>query len=217
MKLDTPVSELPFVGPTYEKRLEKLEIKTVGDLLHHVPHRYQDFSLVTKIKNIQVGETVTIKGQVVEIKNQYTKQGKKIQTAKISDGASKINAIWFNQPFLVNSLPEGTLLSLAGKVGWWAGKPALVSPEYEKLTMEGTHTGRLVPVYHETAGVSSKWIRARIKAAFEKLAKDQLVEFLPAKIIKEANFLNFKQAIKAVHYPKSKNQAEAGRRRLAFT
>ena len=64
MLITDSISTLPFVGPTYEKKLEKLGILTISDLLHHIPHRYLDFSKITKIRDLKIGEVVTTIGTI---------------------------------------------------------------------------------------------------------------------------------------------------------
>ncbi len=214
MNLSSSVNNLSLVGPIYQKKLEKLEIKTIKDLLYHIPHRYLDFRLVSPINRVQPGETVTVKGKIVSFKNIYTKWGKKIQLCEVEDKTGKINVVWFNQPFLVKILFEGMDISLAGKVNWFGRKKALISPEYEKG--ESTlHTGRLIPVYPETSGLSSKWLRGRISEAYEGPGKE-IKEYLSPKTLNENNFPSLSEAIRLVHYPASFEEAEKGRKRLAF-
>lgn len=217
MKLDDPISDLPLVGPSYEKRLKKLEIYTIEDLLNHIPHRYLDFSKNVKIKEIGVGEIVTVSGVVNSIRNQYTKTGKRMQIGSIEDETGKLTVLWFNQPYLVRALYPGATISLAGTLSWFAGKPALVSPEFEirKKGVPTTHTGKITGVYPETAGLSSKWLRSRIKMAMSKLdLKD--IEFLPKKIIGKYKLVDLDKAYTDVHFPKNEKDYEKGKKRLAF-
>ncbi|MEK7112252.1 MAG: ATP-dependent DNA helicase RecG [Patescibacteria group bacterium] len=215
--MDSSVGELSFVGPTYERRLEKLGIKKIEDLLNHVPHRYLDFSLTSPIALAQLGETLTVRGYVATIKNQYTRSGKKIQIAEIADATASVLAVWFNQPFLVRILYPGAKVSLAGKIDWFGRKKAFISPEYEKIApgKKTVHTGRIIPIYPETSGISSKWIRGRVKEAFT-LNKSGLLEFLPDQTLKTLKLLTLKDAIESVHFPKNLRAAEKGKRRLAF-
>ncbi|MBI2066025.1 ATP-dependent DNA helicase RecG [Candidatus Woesebacteria bacterium] len=217
MDVTTSVAELSLVGPIYLKRLEKLEIENIEELLHHVPHRYLDFSLTSDIGRAQLGETLTVRGQIVSMKNLYTKTGKKIQVAEVSDATGIILAVWFNQPFLVKTLYPGLKVALAGKIEWFGRKRALISPEYEKVFKgrAAVHTGRIIPIYPETSGVSSKWIRGRVKEAFQKVIQN-LSEFLPDDILKSLGLPGLKDAIDSVHFPKNLSDAEAGRKRLAF-
>ena len=152
----TPVEKLPMVGPTFAKRLAKLEIRTVEDLIYHVPHRYLDVSMVSQIGQVQAGETVTVTGQVVAAKNIFTKRGKRIQEVTISDGTGQLTAVWFNQPYLVTTFKKAGKISLAGTVDRFGAKLSMTTPEYEIITrnkkqetrnkLGSIHTGRLVPI-----------------------------------------------------------------------
>ena len=217
MDVTTSVAELSLVGPIYLRRLKKLNIERVEELLHHLPHRYLDFSLTSDIGRAQLGETLTLRGEVTSIKNLYTRSGKKIQLAEVSDTTGTILAVWFNQPFLVRTLYPGVKVALAGKIDWFGRKRALISPEYEKVFKGkgSVHTGRIIPVYPETAGISSKWIRGRVKEAFTE-THGKIKEFLPPAVLDELDLVNFPEAVSSVHFPDNLDQAEAGRKRLAF-
>ena len=128
MDLNSPVGLLPMVGPIYQKRLEKIGIKTFKDLIYHIPNRYLDFRQKSPISRLSVGDTTTIKGKVDSIKNLYTRSGKKIQLAQVSDKSGNIDVIWFNQPFLIKTIKEGETYSFSGKVDWFGRKKAMISP-----------------------------------------------------------------------------------------
>jgi ATP-dependent DNA helicase RecG len=228
MELSTPIQKVYLIGPIYGKRLEKLGIKTVEDLLSHFPHRYEDYSLISKISQVQAGETVTIRGTVTQMKNEYTKTGKKIQKAVVADETDSIEIVWFNQPFLIKTIGVGEQYNFSGKADWFGHKVVMVSPEYEKLQVtsyklhetynmeHGTiHTGRLVPVYPETYGVSSKWLRSRI-APLLKECSNSLFEYLPSSILTKNQLLDYKNAIYQIHFPDNKSLAELAKKRLAF-
>ncbi|MEK7497487.1 MAG: OB-fold nucleic acid binding domain-containing protein, partial [Patescibacteria group bacterium] len=117
--IDDPVQSLPLVGPAYARRLEKLEIRSIRNLLEHAPHRYLDFSLTSDIARARVGETVTVKGQIVSFKNQYTRMGRPMQMLTISDSTGQLEAIWFNQPYLSRVFREGDTVSLGGKLDFF--------------------------------------------------------------------------------------------------
>jgi len=179
MKLSSPVTALPNVGPASAGKLERLEIFTLEDLLLHVPFRYLDLRNTKAIYAIAPDELVSVSGEITSIKNIYTKWGKKIQLAKVQDSTGSIDVVWFNQPYLIKTMAEGDKVFLAGKVGWFSRKPALVSPEYE-IAKGGPsiHTGRLIPVYHETSGISSKWLRSKVASVFPLLKSELRSSFL---------------------------------------
>ncbi|HWA51769.1 MAG TPA: ATP-dependent DNA helicase RecG [Patescibacteria group bacterium] len=211
------VDELPLVGPQYAKKLEKLGIYNLWDLMHHVPFRFLDFSKSSAIYNLQIGETATIKGTVTSFVNQYTKKGKPMQIVTIADDTGKVNAIWFNQIYLARTFKKGTKVAIAGELNFMGRNKAIVAPEYEILNEEGNqiHTGGLIPIYSETAGISSKWLRRRIHDVWEKYEND-LQEFLPQNVLEKYNLIDFKIAVANVHFPKSLEEFEKGKNRLAF-
>src|SRR3990167_429240 len=98
LKLYTSIQYVPRVGPVMAKRLDKLGIKTVEDLLFYPPFRYDDFSLVSPIAHVQPGETVTVEGTMSAFRNAFTKSGKKLQQAQLTDQTDTLDIIWFNQP-----------------------------------------------------------------------------------------------------------------------
>lgn len=214
MDLSTHISKLPGVGTASALKLEKLGIQTVEDLLHHVPHRYIDFRNALEIAYAKAGDIVTIKGTLESITNIYTKTKKLMQAARVRDASATMDIVWFNQPYLARSLYEGVEYSFSGKVQFIGKKKALFAPEYEE-TGRGVHTGRLVPVYPTTARVSTKWIRSRVDHTL-KMTDGTLYEFLPEKLLKRLGFMTFSEAVHAVHYPETHEEAEEGKRRLAF-
>lgn len=216
MDLISPITDLPKIGPIFGRKFEKLGIYNVEDLFYHVPTRYLDYSLVTTISKLRPDETATIHVNVVSIKNIYSKRGLKMQIGSVEDDTGKIMVLWFNQPFLVRTLYPGRRVSLSGKVSFFNRKLCLTSPDYEILDTDDkptVHTGRLVPVYPETAGLSSKWIRTKIKDAFETVS---VSDYLPSVVLQTLKLTDLKTAIKFVHFPKDLDEAERGRERLAF-
>jgi ATP-dependent DNA helicase RecG len=216
MNFQSPVDELPQVGSSYTLRLKKLGITTVKDLLFHLPHRYLDYSRASVIKRARVGETVTLLAKIVSLKNQYTKAGRKMQIGQVEDESGKITVVWFNQPFLVRSLYPGVTVSLAGKIGWFGRVKALVSPEYEILRGGGPaiHTKGIVPIYPETSGLSSKWLRSRILKTLSVITKPE--EYLPKNILTTYGLPPLSEALQTIHFPDELNTAKEAYKRLAF-
>lgn len=216
LALNSPVRFVPRIGPRLAKLLEKLNIFTVEQLLWHVPFRYDDFSLISPIAKVQPGETVTIQGEVKSFRNSLTKTGKRLQQMTISDQSGSLEVVWFNQPFLVKVFSVGDTLRLAGKIDWFGQKVVLTSPQYETFGSKSLHTGRLVPVYPETAGVTSKWLRSRMAYLLENLAETQFIDYLPQELKQAEQMLDLSTSIKQIHFPDSIMQAEKARERLSF-
>jgi ATP-dependent DNA helicase RecG len=209
MDLASPVTTITGIGPVMGKKIAKLGVADIFDLFYHLPFRYEDRSLISEINRVQPGESVTLIGTLTKIKNDYTRRGKVIQSGEITDATGSLPVVWFNQPFLTRTLKSGTRIALYGKIDAFNGKPALVSPEYELDRGLLLHMGRLVPVYPETAGISSKWLRAKI---YQLLNLIDFTDFLPP----QPDLLNWKTAINTIHFPTHLGDTVAARKRLAF-
>jgi len=215
MDLSTPITSLGRLYQNYAKRLEKLEITTLKDFLYHLPNRFEDFSKITPIGKLEEGQLVTIHGNITQINNSYTRTKKQIQKATISDETGSINVIWFNQPYIAKSLKFGDKVALSGRVIGDGFLLSLNSPDFEVITENGKtiHTGRLVPIYPETAGVSSKWLRRQVDKI---LNTNYFEEFLPTTIIQSNSLMDYKDAISKVHFPNNLEEQAKARERLGF-
>ena len=233
----TPVSQLSGIGKWYSQKLKRLEVKTLEDLIYHFPFRWDDFSTIANINNITPGEKLSIQGIVWKIQNIRTRMGKFVTLATIADQSGTIEVIWFNQPFLTKIIKAGMQISLAGKVEVEGSKPKLVSPSYEiikspdvpsyttpgvsyvdtsgKGVSQTLHTGRLVPIYPETEGATSKWIRAKI-AKYLPIYTKNLKDHLPKKIMEEEQLEKLESALKKIHFPKNYGEVSQAKLRLAF-
>lgn len=223
ISLATPIESVPKVSRRIIPALKKLGIKTVRDLLFHFPTRYDDFSNKKDIRGVSVGETVTIQGTISKIQSVRTaRKHMVIVHANIKDSTGSLRATWFNQPFLARILKEGTRVALSGKVTMGPNGRYLQNPAYEKLTNHesrsmnhgGIHTGGLIAVYPETRGITSRWIRFLIKSFIELRMK--LGDPLPPETRKKYLLPEIKEAVRSIHFPKNKDEAERARRRFNF-
>jgi len=253
MDLNTPVLNLMGVGPFVAKKLNKLGIKTFGDLLYHLPFRYEDFSNITPIAKLKpactersrsvsksqtvlgfskkpiLNEISCIKGIIKNIENTRAwKKRMEITTAIVEDETGSIGAVWFNQGFILQNLKQGDEVYLAGKVklgktGLFLSSPVyeIVGPASSALGGYGVarHTGRIVPIYQETIGLTSRWFRnffAKNLAPFGYTQGKLYEEFLPQEIIKEHGLMPFPQALEQAHFPDSIKMGEKAKNRFAF-
>ena len=218
LSLETPLSEIKRITPVYLKKLHKLEIKTLGDLLFHFPHRYDDFTNITDIENLEADQIATVQGEITDVSMTKTwKRKMYLVEAEIKDKTGSVAALWYNQPYLTQTLKKGLLISLSGKVARDGKKIFLQNPAHEILRTENhflIHTGRLIPVYPETKGLTSRWLRFQIKQ-FLPVIKE-IKEFLPSQIIQKNKFLALNKAIEEIHFPTSQEQLEQAKRRLGF-
>ncbi len=223
LDLGTTIENLRNVGPRNIPRLKRLGIKTLRDLLWHFPVRYDDYRDQTAIADIEPGQKVSIQGEIVKITNrQIFPRHMTITTAIVRDDSGAINAVWFNQPYIANSLIEGTIVSMAGKVNLGKHGIHLSSPSYEKIgsinyiepfNQNLAHTSGLIPTYPETEGISSKYLRFLIKPVVTNL---KIIDHLPEEVRKRNDFLTLEKAIKLIHYPDHQEDANKAKERLAF-
>ncbi len=237
MDLSTPVSKLTGVGEKYLEKLQNLGIKSVEDLLFYFPRKYNDFSKITPINKIQLKEITTIYGTIREIKNQRTyKKRMMITIATIADNSGTIKAIWYRQPYLTGSLKSGYEVIFSGKAQEDKGKLIFQNPIYEVInkdlkksnketsdtsntfdpsdTLNLTHSGRIVPVYSETEGVTSRWLRFKIKSLLHLV--EQIKDYLPEEVKKSQNLLELSKAVRQIHFPENHNILKKAKKRLSF-
>ncbi|PIR72617.1 MAG: DNA helicase RecG [Candidatus Nealsonbacteria bacterium CG10_big_fil_rev_8_21_14_0_10_36_24] len=218
MDLSTTIERIPRIGPVFQKRLKKLGIKTVQGLLFHFPHRYEDFSNLIPISKVRINEICTVQGRILEIKTIRTWKRRMFLTqAIIEDETGAIKTTWFNQPYLTKILKKDDYVFLSGKVTVGTSGVYLNNPAYEKafLGKDLVHTGRLVPIYPETEGLSSRWLRYILRSLLICL-KNKIPETLPEKIIKKEGFLPINKALWQIHFPESENLAKKAQERFSF-
>ena len=184
IKLTTSLLEIGGIPEKFASRLARLGVKTVRDLLWHFPTRYEDFSKIYTIEELIPGQQATIQGQVEKVSVRRTwRRQMLVAEAYITDQTGVIRAVWFNQPYIANALRSGMIANFAGKVQEDDGELYLASPAYERVRSsynsafggtslgETNHTARLVPIYPETKGLTSKGIRFLIKPILKQTEK----------------------------------------------
>lgn len=223
MNLQNPIESLPNTRPATIQRLKSIGINTYWDLLNYFPFRYENFSLISPINRLQSGEIVTVRGKVTNSQNVYAKTGTRIQKITLADDTGKVELNWYNQPYLIRSLRPGTNLSVAGEVKQFSYSTIIEPKEYEvirDIDKEAIHTGRLVPVYSEKNGLSSRVIREKIFHLLNYSGDDRLTtsieEILPQEILSYNSLLEECSAYQNIHFPSDLPTAKKARERLAF-
>lgn len=219
LTLQSNISELAGVGPIYVKKLEKLGVKTVRDLLFYFPRRWDDFSKITPIRDIKVGEPVSIRGTVWDIGSKKSRRGTTVTEAIITDDTGTTKAVWFNQPFMERNLKKGEEIFIAGTLEFNYGQVAFASPAYEKVhdntgLSDLRHVGRIVPIYNETEGISSKWIRGKV-AGLAKLVYG-VKDHLPPDVKSKHDLLELSAAVRTMHFPENFEELKKAKHRLLF-
>ena len=216
MNLETPVTYLKGVGPHRADLLRRLGIVTAGDLLYHVPHRYEDASTVAPIASLQPGMDATIIGSVISKGVLPTRKGLRIFQAVLRDDSGMIEVSWPGQPFLDRTIHKGDTLLVSGSVRFYHGRQ--VQPrEFVNLgdDAENTLEGRVLAIYPATEGLSVKLIRSLIETHLDALLP-LAHEYLPRAALAGVEVPPLGDALRMVHRPRSLAEANAGRARLAY-
>jgi len=225
---DQPIQYLKGVGPKRAVLFGKLGIERLEDLLLFSPFRYEDRTVLKKIAHLQSGEEQTILVEVRAVSLVETSRRRmKIVDAAVSDETGLLHAKWFNQPYLKDLFKRGEKIMLSGKVkaNYYGGYHLeMENPLYEKIDEEETqlHMGRIVPIYHETKGLTSRQIRSLIRFLLNLYAA-KIPDVLPSFLIQKYNLLSLSQAISGLHFPPAESslaELNAGQspfhRRLSF-
>jgi ATP-dependent DNA helicase RecG len=214
--LQTPLSQISFIEKNYLKKLEKLGLETVRDFLYFFPNRYDDFSATKKISDLKVNETATIEAKIKSIQNIRTwKKRITITEAFVEDDSGSIRIIWFNQSFILSNIKEDGTYRFSGKLVSDAKGLHFSNPSYESAARTPTNTGRLVPVYSETYGVTSKWLRWKMSQLLKVYSKE-IPEIVPNAILKRQKLLNAEEAIKELHFPSNLENIKLAQKKVAF-
>jgi ATP-dependent DNA helicase RecG len=216
LRLDTPVTYLKGVGPARAEALRRLGVVTAGDLLYHIPHRYEDASTISRIASLETGMQGTVIGRVVSKGVLPTRKGLRIFQAVLKDDSGMLEVSWPGQPYLDRTIDKGDVLLVTGSVRFFHGRQ-LQPREFVNLGAgeTGLAQGRVLSVYPATEGLSFKVIRGIIDAHLDELLP-LVTEYLPREVLKQAAVPSIGDALRMVHRPASLAEALEGRSRLAF-
>ena len=220
LRLDTPVQFLKGVGERRAELLGRLEIRTVRDLLYHIPFRYLDATTVTPIARVRsagAGAEVTVVGRVISTGVIPTRRGLRVFQAVIRDDSGLLECGWPGRPFLERQITKGSLLLCSGPVKHFHGRQ-LQPREWVVLggeEDEAPDTGKVLPVYRATEGLTVRQIRRLVEDHLDRLLP-LVEETFPAAWRHAAGVGGLRDALERVHRPDTVAVAEEGRRRLAF-
>ncbi len=211
--LEDLITTVKGVGPATAEKLSRLKIITVRDLLYHFPSRYNDFSHKTTISNLKVGQAQVFLATLNNCRSFFSHSGKLLTEATVSDKTGKTTLIWFNSPYLKNSLRPKETYTIAGKVSAWNGKVALVAPLIEPSTQNSVNTTGLVPTFPQTEGLTSKFLRHLIHTILEST---KINDPLSPEILEPLRLMSQSTALHSIHFPADQLSQCQADKRLAF-
>jgi ATP-dependent DNA helicase RecG len=201
------------VGPAVASKYAILGIKTVNDLLTTYPRRYEDYSVITPTAQLRPGP-VTIMAVIKQVTGRYVRRGLHITEAIASDDTGSVRIIWFNQPYRASGLHTGQQYYLSGNYELSHQRFVIQSPSAELVSDFPLSTARIISVYRETKGLTSRQIRASVQSALPALS--ELPESLPDWLVTQQKLMSRAAALAAIHFPDSGEQLEEARTRLGF-
>jgi ATP-dependent DNA helicase RecG len=217
------VDTLTGVGPARAKLLRRLGLRTLADLIRHLPIRYEDQAAEGRIADLVTdNKTVGSARGVVEatrwVGGQYGKKGRFMATLK--DDSSTLSLVWFNARYLRERIFVGQAMRVQGKCKTFNGYPQMANPKWELLSEDDledkpAHAGRLRPVYPATEGLTSPVIEALIAEALD-LVLPTLEDPLPQGLAASHNMPTLAQAFRQIHQPAEAENHKSARRRLAY-
>ena len=216
---DADVSRLRFARGARAEALERIGMRTVRDVLLHVPHRYLDFTNVTKIAWADMGAECTVVGTVDKVTLKKPRPRMQIVEVMLLDDSGVLRCSFFKQPWLAEQLHQGDTLAVSGKVSFAYGFKQMTPQFHEVVAREGEAQGqagfaRLLPVHGVTEGLSAAWMRRIASAAVADWG--DAADFMPAALVAKNGLMSEARAIREAHFPACKPAAERARRRLAY-
>ncbi|MDQ2807118.1 MAG: ATP-dependent DNA helicase RecG [Chloroflexota bacterium] len=214
--LDSPILVVKGVREQTAKLFERLSIFTVRDLLYFFPRRYDDFSALKPISSLVYGKLETVIGTIWQVDVKRTRNNMAMISATVVDDTGSLRVIWFGREWMARQLVEGKQYVFSGKVNEFNGRLGLNGPEFEPYDQEELlHTGRLVPVYALTEGLTKRVVRRIVHTAVMEFS-DLVEDALPDAIRVRAGLLPLPNALRQIHFPSEWGLLESARKRLAF-
>src|SRR2546426_3252252 len=213
--LNDPVRFLSGVGPEMARRLAKLEIRTIRNLVFHIPRSYRDRRTITPIAFLRPDEEASVLGTLATVRLARRLRGRRDVTGVVQDGTGALRVVWFNQPYVERALKAGERYYFSGPVAPFQGLE-MHNPEFEEAEEGGERErfARVTPVYGLTQGVTQRWLRARVLDALRALPR--ISDPVPEAWRREHGLPPLRDALESVHAPERPEDAEPARRRLAL-
>ena len=227
VSLEQPLADVLKIRPQELEKLERLGLRTVEDAIRHFPRDHYDYRNPVPINKLRAGMTTTLQGVLQAVDLRTTARKHVIVEAKVADSTAVIRVGWFNQRFMAAQLRPhiGQRVAISGHTELFNGRLQFVPrdvefPNEEDLGDSGgggelTHTGRLVPVYPLTEGLTGRWLRNTIRRTLDA-ALHLVVDPLPPALRDAHNLLPLDRALYAYHLPADEEEKAAATRRLAF-
>lgn len=213
--LDRPTTDLKGIGVKRAEQYSRLGIETVGELIWHLPHRYDDFSRVRPIVDVEEGESLSIVANLRDFSERKFAYKKEILQAIFSDGSGTVRTTWWNQSWMRNRLRIGKTYRLSGAVGMYMGHKTLENPIFEEIGPSVVKGGPILPVYGLTSGLRSNDVSRQVQEAL-KLGLTSLHDPLPEALRRHYGLIPLTDALRQIHSPETSERLDNARKRIIF-
>lgn len=213
--LEQPITFLKGIGAKRAEQYRRLAIETVADLIWHLPHRYDDYSRVRPIADVEEGESLSVVANLNGFSERKFAYKKEILEAIFNDGSDKVRATWWNQTWIKKRLTVGKTYRLSGVVGLYMGRKTLENPIFEEIGSSVIREGPILPVYGLTAGLRSSDVSRQVKLAL-KHALPALQDPLPESLRSQHNLSPLADALRQIHAPETPEKLDHARSRIIF-
>ena len=211
---DTPLLEFAGVGEQRSKKLEKLGLTRAGDLLAHYSRDYEDRRKIYTIREAPPGQRICITAMAAEHpRRARIRRGLELVQVKVVDQTGALHLTFFNQGYVEQALRAGEEYIFFGTVEEQGRRRTMINPIFERLGKQ-SFTGRIMPIYPLTAGVSNHLMASLVRQALPCAAA--LPETLPQHIRQDHSLAALEFAVENIHFPQDEHSLELARRRLTF-
>ena len=216
MRLYDDVRYLKGIGEQRAALLNRLEVYTVYDLISCFPRSYEDRSVIRWLSEIGDGETACVRAVVVTTPMlSRIRKGLNLTRFRIADDSGTADVTFFNQPYVKNNLSVGTRFTFYGRFQRNGSRLSLQNPNYERSEAEGSATGRIVPIYRLTSGLTQRIMVNAVKQGLQECLSE-LRDLLPEETIRRCGLMDVRTAYRMIHAPGSMEDAQKARQRLVF-
>ena len=213
--LKQSVQFIKGVGPSRVRLLNILGIYTIEDLISYYPRTYEDRTKITKIAELQDGQSAMIEAVTTSgASTARLRRNMTITKVIVEDDTGRALISWFNQDYVKTRIHAKEKYRFFGRVSKKSGITEFNSPVFDAEN-EQKNTGKIVPVYPTTKGLNQTSIRQAIENALA-LVNEKLEESLPEYIVKQYNLMSLEDATKQIHFPSNMEKFTLARKRLAF-
>ena len=216
MNIFSPITTLQGIGPTRAKQLEKLEIRTIYDLIAYFPRTYEDRTKMVDIRDLETDTPACFEAMVVRAPHTaHIRKGLSITKLTVADMTAKLDLVYFNQPYAADQLRYGESYVFYGALSGDYARFQMQNPVFELPDRPGTRTRRIMPIYALTAGITNALLVKCIHQALDACL-GEMPELLPERIRQKYDLCSAREAYANIHEPKDHEALDRARKRLIF-